>query len=147
SSPVAGGLAITAAIDDILVSSYSQTINFSISRELPGNMVLEVAYVGRLGRHILVNDDLAMPLNLVDPASGMDYFTAAQMLARLDLAGTPVANVPKIAFWENLFPVYSRSGLTATQLIYRDEYSTVTGAGPDYTTSLFDLDVSCSPSS
>lgn len=143
----AGGFAITAGIDDGLVTPYSQTINFSISRELPGNMVLEAAYVGRLGRHILVNDDLAMPLNLVDPASGMDYFTAAQLLARLDLAGTPVAQVQKIPFWENIFPGYAGGGLTATQRIYRDFYSSTTGAGPDYTTSLFDIDVSCNPCS
>src|SRR5205085_8796958 len=50
----AGGFAITAGIDDKLVTPYSQTINFSISRELPGNIVLEAAYVGRLARHVLV---------------------------------------------------------------------------------------------
>lgn len=143
----AGGFAITAGIDDGLVTPYSQNLNFSISRELPGNMVLEVAYVGRLGRHILVNDDLAMPLNLVDPASGMDYFTAAQALARFDIAGTPVAQIPKIAFWENIFPGYAGSGLSATQRIYRDFYSAATGDGPDYTTSLFDIDVGCNPCS
>jgi len=143
----AGGFAITAGIDDSLRTPYSQTINFSISRDLPGNMVLEAAYVGRLGRKILVNDDLAMPLNLVDPASGMDYFTAAQTLARLDLAGTPVGSVPKVPFWENIFPGYAKSGLSATQIIYRDFYSATTGDGPDYTTSLFDIDVACSPCS
>jgi len=142
----AGGFAITAGIDDNLVTPYSQTINFSISRELPGNMVMEVAYVGRLGRHILINDDLAMPLNLVDPASKMDYFTAAQMLARLDIAGTPVSQVPKIGFWENIFPGYAGGGLTATQRIYRDFYSSA-GDAPDYTTALFDIDVGCSPCS
>jgi hypothetical protein len=147
STTATGGFAITAGIDDGLVTPYSQTLNFSISRDLPGNMVLEAAYVGRLGRKILVNDDLAMPLNLVDPASGMDYFTAAQALARLDLAGTPVANVAKIPFWENIFPGYAKSGLSATQIIYRDFYSVATGDGPDYTTSLSDLDVFCSPCS
>jgi len=143
----AGGFAITAGIDDTLRTPYSQTITFSVSRELPGNMVLEAAYVGRLGRKILVNDDLAMPLNLVDPASGMDYFSAAQLLARLDLAGTPVNKVPKIPFWENIFPGYAGGGLTATQAIYQNFYSVSTGDGPDYTTSLFDIDVACNPCS
>ncbi len=147
SGTAAGGFAITAGIDDGLVTPYSQTITFSISRDLPGNLVLEAAYVGRLGRKVLVNDDLAMPLNLVDPASGMDYFTAAQALARLDLAGTPVASVAKIPFWENIFPGYAKSGLSATQIIYRDFYSASTGDGPDYTTSLSDIDVFCSPCS
>ena len=143
----AGGFAITAGIDDQLRTPYSQTINFSISRELPGNMVLEAAYVGRLARHVLVNYDMAMPLNLVDPASKMDYFTAAQALAHLDAAGTSVNNVPKIAFWENIFPGYASGGLSATQIIYRDYYSRATGFGPDYTTSLFELDVDCDPCS
>jgi len=147
SGTAAGGFAITAGIDDGLITPYSQTINFSISRELPGNMVLEAAYVGRLGRHILVNDDLAMPLNLVDPGSGMDYFTAGKLLANLDIAGTAVSAVPKIAFWENIFPGYAGGGLTATQRIYRDFYSATTGDGPDYTTSLSDIDVFCSPCS
>src|SRR5262249_40503326 len=139
--------AITAGIDDKLKTPYSQTINFSISRELPNNFAVEVAYVGRLGRHILINSDLAMPLNLFDPASKMDYFTAASMLARLDFAKTPVAQVPKIPFWENLFPGYAASGLSATQIIYRDFYSISGGNGPDYTTSLFNLDVDCDPCS
>src|SRR5262249_33646802 len=143
----AGGFAITAGIDDKLKTPYSQTINFSISRELPGNFVIEASYVGRLGRNILINDDLAMPLNLVDPASKMDYFTAASMLAKLDLAKTPVSQVPKIAFWENLFPGYAGGGLTATQAIFQDYYSRSTGFGPDYTTSLFELDVDCDPCS
>ncbi|HJQ22812.1 MAG TPA: carboxypeptidase-like regulatory domain-containing protein [Blastocatellia bacterium] len=142
-----GGFAITDAIDDNLVTPYSQTINFSISRELPGNLVLEAAYVGRLARHVLINYDLAMPLNLVDPASGMDYFTAAQALTKLDFAGTPVNKVPKIAFWENLFPGYADGGLSATQVIYQDYYSSSTGFGWDYTTALSELDVFCSPCS
>lgn len=143
----AGGFAITAGIDDGLVTPYSQTINFSISRELPGNMVLEAAYVGRLARHVLINYDMAMPLNLVDQQSGMDYFTAAQRLARLDFAGTPVNQVPKIPFWENIFPGYAAEGLSATQIIYRDFYAIGSGNGPDYTTALFNLDVDCDPCS
>jgi hypothetical protein len=143
----AGGFAITAGIDDALITPYSQTINFSISRELPGNLVLEAAYVGRLARHVLINYDMAMPLNLVDPKSGQDYFSAAQQLVRLDFAETPVGRVPKIAFWENLFPGYAADGLTATQVIYQDFYSIATGNGPDYTTALFNLDVDCDPCS
>ena len=142
-----GSFAITAGIDDHLTTPYSQTINFSISRELPANLVLEAAYVSRLARHVLVNYDMAMPLDLVDPGSGMDYFSAAQALARLDFANTPVSAVPKIAFWENLFPGYADGGLSATQIIYRDYYSRSGGFGPDYTTSLFALDVDCDPCS
>jgi len=136
--------AITAAIDDRLKIPYSEAISFSLSRELPHDMALEVAYVGRLGRHLLVNGDAAMPLDIVDPASGMDYFGAAQALARLDFANTPIAKVPKIAFWENLFPSLATGGMTATQGAYLSYMNqTKGGNGPDYTTSLLQLDVGC----
>src|SRR5262249_59715032 len=76
-----------------LVSDWSSDV---CSSDLPGSFVVEASYVGRLGRKILTNSDLAMPLNLIDPASGMDYFTAATALAKLDFANTPVSQVPKI---------------------------------------------------
>ena len=153
----AGGFAITSSIDDGLVTPYSQSINFSVSRELPGNMIFEAAYVGRLGRHLLVNYDMAMPLNLVDPASGMDYFTAAQTLVKLDFANTPVASIQKIPFWENIYPNLATSTLTATQRAYTFYQlgthnsnlnpslpPSFNGSGPDYTTSLFRLDAASS---
>jgi hypothetical protein len=148
--------AITAGIDDRLKTPYSQSINFSISRELPHDMALEIAYVGRLARHLLINHDAAMPLDLVDKKSGMDYFTAAQLLGRLGLAGTPVSKVPKIPYWEDLFPGYAGGGQTATQNIYDGFYSlggidsNFNGFGPDFTTSLQAIDdagVGCDPCS
>jgi hypothetical protein len=127
--------AITAGIDDKLKTPYSQSINFSVSRELPHDMALEVAYVGRLARHLLINHDAAMPLDLVDPKSGMDYFTAAQLLGQLGFANTPVSQVPKIAYWEDLFPGFATSTLSATQGIYKNAYGP-SGFAPDFTTSL-----------
>lgn len=65
-----------------------------------------------------------MPLNLVDPKSHMDYFTAAAMLAKLGRANTPVSSIQPIPYWENLFgpltgTVIGNSGpLTATQTVY-----------------------------
>lgn len=141
--------AITAGIDDRLKTPYSQSINFSISRELPHDMALEVAYVGRLARHLLINHDAAMPLDLVDPGSGMDYFTAAQILGRLGFANTPTNKVPKIPYWENLFPGYAGGGLTATQAIY-DGFYGPGGFAPDFTTSLQAVDArtgGCKPCS
>ncbi len=45
-----------------------------------------------------------MPLNLVDPRSGVDYFTAATQFAKLAQNNTPVSQVSKIPYWENFFP-------------------------------------------
>ncbi len=52
----------------------------SSARSWASSYGIEAGYVGRRGRNLLVRRDLAMPLNLTDPASGVDYFTAARQL-------------------------------------------------------------------
>ena len=44
-----------------------------------------------------------MPTDLKDPKSGMNYFTAATILARQVLAGVPIEKVQKVPFWENMY--------------------------------------------
>lgn len=95
---------ITFGFDNGLKTPYSETIDFSISRELPGGLIFEAAYVGRLGHRLLQQRDLAMPLDLKDPKSGVDYFAAATAFAKLAQANTPVGQVQKMAYWEDLFP-------------------------------------------
>ena len=50
-------------------------VNFAIGRQIGTDFSVEAAYVGRFGRNQIVRRDLAMPLNLTDPESGIDYFT------------------------------------------------------------------------
>ncbi|HZP63009.1 MAG TPA: carboxypeptidase-like regulatory domain-containing protein [Terriglobales bacterium] len=99
-----GGFAIYWGLDDKLKTPYSHVIDFSITRELPKNFVVEAAYVGRLAHRLLQEEDLAMPLNLFDPKSGMDYFTAATMLTKAANAGVDIRNVAPIPFWQDVFP-------------------------------------------
>ena len=54
-------------------------------------------YVGRLSRRSLTSEDIAMPTNLRDPASGQTYFEAASALARLGKSSTPTSGVAPIA--------------------------------------------------
>ena len=103
-SLAAGGFAITWGLNDHLKTPYSEVMNFSINRELPGNFVFEAAYVGRLAHRLLQEEDLAMPLNLYDPKSGMNYFQAATALAKQYRAGVGIENIQPIPYWENLFP-------------------------------------------
>jgi hypothetical protein len=111
-------------IDGRLKNPYSIAMNFSIQRQLPGGFTLETAYVGRLGRHLLQQLDLAMATDLVDPKSGMDYFTAARMMSQFAAAHgeDPSAVIAPIPFFEDLFPSAAAGGFSATQNIY-------TGAG------------------
>lgn len=97
---VDGGFAITWGIDDRLKTPYSHAFNFSFTRDLGHNYSIEASYIGRLGRHLLQETDLGMPLDIVDPVSHMDYFTAATLLTKQMEAGAPITPIP---FFENLY--------------------------------------------
>ena len=70
------------SIDDTLVTPSAHMTSAIVGFDISRNYTVEVGYVGRFGRDMLVRRDLAMPLNLVDPASRTDYFTAAQTIIR-----------------------------------------------------------------
>jgi len=119
--PVTGGFTFNSdGIDDHLKTPYSIAADFSIQRQLPGGWTLESAYVGRFGRHLLQQLDLAEPTDLVDPASGMDYFTAGTLMSKFAIqhGEDPSATIPAIPFFENLFPTAAAGGFSATQNIY-----------------------------
>ena len=62
--------------------------------------------------------------NIVDPKSGQDWYTAAGQLEAYRVARTPVANIPKIPWFENMYPAGSidnllfGAGLSNTQAAY-----------------------------
>jgi hypothetical protein len=140
--------AIQQGMDSNIKTPRSQMINFFIGRELPGKMTLDVGYVGRRASHVLVRRDLAMPLNLVDPKSKMDYFTAARKLIdSLAANDQDWTKLPAIPYFENLFPTIASSYNQA----YGGDYGTVTnntqavgfnfsGIEGDYSTALYNMD-------
>jgi hypothetical protein len=95
---------IAFGFDDKLKTPYSEMVDLSFTRELPGGLVFEANYVGRFAHRLLQQRDLAMPLDLKDPKSGVDYFAAATAFAKLANANTPPSQVPSMPYWENLFP-------------------------------------------
>jgi Carboxypeptidase regulatory-like domain len=106
----AGGFVISAGMDDKMKTPYSQVIDFSLTRELPRQFVLEASYVGRLGRRLLQLEDFAMPLDVRDPKSGTDYFSAATQFSLMARARTPINDVRPIPYWQNLFPTAAGPG-------------------------------------
>jgi len=78
-----GNGAISWGIDNNLKTPYSYTLDLAVSRELKSGFSLDVAYVGRLSHRLLAQDDLAMPLDIFDKKSGIDYFTAEKALAKV----------------------------------------------------------------
>jgi Carboxypeptidase regulatory-like domain len=143
-----GSFAIAWGIDNTMKTPYSEVADFSITREFPRQFVVELSYVGRFGHRLLQEVDMAEPVNMRDPKSGMTYFQAATMLAQLANANTPESNVQPIAFWQDFFPgaagaageTGSAPGIpanpTATQNIYDLYYAN----NPNYLYALQSLD-------
>jgi hypothetical protein len=135
---------ITWGVDSKLKTPYSEALDFSVQREIPGGFTVDVAYVGRMGRHLLQQLDLAEPVDLRDPQSGADYFTAGSQLSRLVDAngGNANAAVPTIPYFENIFPYmagFDYPGESATQAVYTNEWAKYR-YGLGETTALADLD-------
>ena len=117
------GFGIFASFDQSLTTPVQYTWNASYGRELPKGLSVEFSYVGRAARDLLLVRDVAQPNNIVDPLSGMDWYTAAARLNDLRLANTPLASVPNIPFFENWYPglgnaVFGDPTLSATQVWY-----------------------------
>ena len=141
-TPETGQGVITTSIDQSLKTPYSHVFNAILGKDLGNNYGIEIGYVGRRGRDLLTRRDIAMPLNLTDPASGVDYFTAArQLIDAYTAAGGDVSQIGRIPYWENLFPDAAFDGLTATQNMAAE----FGGNSPDYITALYNLDEGCFP--
>jgi hypothetical protein len=133
---------ITSSIDDTLVTPYAHTFNVVVGRELSTNFDVEAAYVGRTGRNLLIRRDLAMPLNLVDPVSGVSYNDAStELLKQLEANGFDPNQVTPIPYFENMFPDAAGGGWTATQAM-ADDFNYYY---PDHLSALLDFDAFCYP--
>lgn len=115
---------IESSLDDNLVSPKHYSWSASFGRQLKGGIFVEASYIGRKARNLLVTRDIMHLNNLVDKKSGMDWYTAAGLLADLRAQNVPVAKVKKIPYFENLFPTVENffvdlpASYSATQKVY-----------------------------
>ena len=151
-TPGVNAEAFTNVVDDGVRTPHSSQIVASVQRALPGGWTLETDYVGRFGRRTLQNMDFAMPLNLVDPSSGMDYFTAADLLETQHYQGIPTANIAKIPYWENLFPDAANLGVNCTQGVCQNGNTATQNIYNHFATNplnasygIYSMDVLCNP--
>jgi hypothetical protein len=93
-----GGGQTNYSIDHNFKTPYSHMFSFGIQRELPGNHLLDVSYVGRLGRSLFVQSDVAQVTNFKDNASGQFLFDALNNLQNQIAAGGAITS---IAWFEN----------------------------------------------
>jgi hypothetical protein len=73
---------------------YAYTYSFGIQRELPGNFILEVEYVGRQGRKLFAQADASQILNFKDPASGQFMLAAFNALQAQLKSGAAITAQP-----------------------------------------------------
>ncbi len=113
-----------------LKTPYSIILNADFSRELPGKVTMEIGYIGRLSRRLLMEGDVFTPLeNYKDPASGITWQQNAQTVYNLanslasaaglsyNNAAAFVANevmnnpglVPNLPFVNNVWPGYKNA--------------------------------------
>lgn len=115
------------AVDQRFRTPYSIQYSFGFQRELPGNFILEATYVGRQGRKLFSQADLAQVLDFRDPASGqmmIAAFNALQAQVQAGLTGNAITAQP---WFENqMFPggtaLMAGNG-TLRQLVLRGDTS------------------------
>ncbi|MGA9720185.1 MAG: TonB-dependent receptor [Acidobacteriaceae bacterium] len=142
-----GAFLITWGLNNRIKTPYSESIDASVQRLLPGGLTLETSYVGRMGRHLMQQQDFASPTNFVDPQGGGDYYSAARQLSVLSdrsqgMADPENATVAPIPYFEHMFPQLAGGGNSATQNIYTEEWEPNRYSSGE-TFALADLDFYC----
>jgi len=146
--------AITWGLDSGLQTPYSYAADFSIERQLPGNMALSVSYVGHYAHRLLVQEDLATPYDLVDPATHIDYFAAVKRFSQMARQGIDPATVtaaqvgPTAAYWTDMMQPQSSysycdnpDGNTSTSSLISAMYDVFNCTLYNETTGLFYVDL------
>jgi hypothetical protein len=118
---------IESSLDSRLTTPVHYNFNLSYARDLGKGYSVELSYVGRLARNLLTSYDVMHFNNLVDPKSGVDFYTAMRQLIALRDQNAPIASVQPIPYFQNLFPGLAGTrtilgqpmNLTATQGAYR----------------------------
>lgn len=136
-----------------LRTPYSTNLSFTIQRELPKNMTLEVGYVGVLGQKLPAKIDTAQLYGLFyDSASNQSMWGAENQIVRLIGSNpfspaTKVANVPKIPFIENVMPKLANNyasqcdSTLTTSTATQGFYCLATQFAPDWGSLLQFMDV------
>ncbi|MDQ3179633.1 MAG: TonB-dependent receptor [Acidobacteriota bacterium] len=118
---------IEQSLDDKLTTPYNYNYNLSYGRDLGKGYAVEVSYVGRIAKKLLVSRDSAHFNNLRDPASGADFYSTIRRLVQYREANSPITAIPNIAWVQRFLPglagTYRINGvptvLTASQAAYR----------------------------
>lgn len=98
------GERIETSVDSKLQAPTEYVWNMTFERQLGPGTKLAFSYIGRIATHLLARRDVAAFNDIVDPKSGMDWYTAGTTLEKLRAQGVATTSVAPIPFFENLFP-------------------------------------------
>jgi hypothetical protein len=114
--PAPGAEVYTVGVDPAMKVGRSYNFDFSIQRELPGNMIIEFAYIGRMGRRLPEDVNLnAAPYMMLDTASGQSFAQAYDAVANALRAGKTATAQP---WFENQFPGLAKAQGAASATAY-----------------------------
>lgn len=96
------GETLSFTVDPGIDDPYNHAIDFTVQRELPGNMLLEVGYVGRFARNLYQNVNLnSAPIFHKDNQSGQRFAEAFDAVAAQLRSGVLPAAVTPQPWFEN----------------------------------------------
>ncbi|MEK6322566.1 MAG: carboxypeptidase regulatory-like domain-containing protein [Acidobacteriota bacterium] len=97
------GELLSFTMDPNIKDPYNHAVDFTIQRELPGKMLIEVGYIGRFARNLYQNVELnSAPIFHKDKASGQRFAEAFDAVAGALRTGGVVR--PQAWFENQLFP-------------------------------------------
>ena len=99
------GETLSFTLDPNVKDPYNHAIDITVQREMPGNMLLEVGYLGRYARNLYQNLNLnSTPYFHKDKVSGQRFSQAFDAVAKQLRAGTPAASVTAQPWFTNQIP-------------------------------------------
>lgn len=113
---------IESSIDRDIQAPTNYSFNLTFGRQLPGKMVFEASYIGRIARNLLATRDVMSPNNI--RAGGQTWYEAATALATIDYQGGDVSDVVNQPFFDaayapgSLGPIFGAPGFTNTEIAY-----------------------------
>lgn len=94
---------IESSLDATIRTPTHYVWNVSWGRKLPGGLYLEASYIGRKARHLLAARDVMQLNDIRDVHTGMDWYTAAGIVADLRAQNVPFDSANNIPYFDNVF--------------------------------------------
>ena len=103
--PALGGENLSFEVDPNFKVGRSYSIDFNIQRELPGNLLLELGYIGRIARDLPNSVDFdSAPYMFVDKACGQTFAQAFDAVEKQLASGVAPSNISSQPWFEHQLP-------------------------------------------